>query len=130
MLVEFKDSRIKAEFDGLPLVDTDTRIDPRLRGVLLELGDWCVDEGIPVPFVTCILRSAKENTGTPGSNPQSAHLSGRAADLRTMHGRYLHEQVEKIVGHLKNTWGTVFLHVLYHDSGGGAHIHLNINYGQ
>lgn len=122
--MNFKTPRIEDEFNGT--ATGGIVLDKRLRGILSEAHDWLINKGLPGIMVTCLIRTPEENAAQPGSNPKSSHISGRAADIRTV--SYSKESIDALCEHLQDVWGKQFLHVLYHDSGGGPHIHLNINY--
>lgn len=120
MLVKFKDNlaRLQDEFDS--------KIDHRLQYILTGLGSYVRARYGKDLVVTCLLRDAAENAALPGSNPQSAHLRGDAADVRSRD--FTTQEVEAIVAHIKKQWGPV-VHCIYHTpTGGGPHIHLNINW--
>ena len=100
------------------------QIDPRLRGVLWELDDWSVRTTGKNITITCLNRTVEQNK-KDGGKERSAHLYSRAADIRSYLLSAL--EIEKVVAHLNEVWGTEYLHVVYHDSGRGDHIHININ---
>ena len=120
MQVKFKDdsARLKDEFDS--------KVDHRLQYILTNLAGW-IDANLNKELViTCLLRDATENAALPGSNPQSAHLRGDAADIRSRD--FTTQEVDAIVAFIKKQWGPV-VHCLFHNPGGNApHIHLNINW--
>lgn len=120
MMVKFKDdsSRLQDEFK--------TKIDLRLQFLLLELAAFIWDRWQKQTTITCLLRTPTENDALPGSNPQSAHIRGDAADLRTHN--YTNIEVDEIVKYVKHHWGEV-VHCIFHNPGGNApHIHININW--
>ena len=120
MMVKFKDdnARLKDEFD--------TKIDCRLQFILLNLATYVYERFKKQVVVTCLIRTGAENAATAGSNPQSAHLRGDAADIRSF--IYSEEEIQEIIAYLKHHWGPM-IHAIFHNPGGnGPHIHININY--
>lgn len=125
MDIQFKTTRIEAEFNG---ADTEGIImDPRVRAMCLELHHWLRSKGRPGLFLTCIIRTEEENAELVKSNPKSAHITGRAVDIRTI-GRYSPETIKEIIEHVYDVWGKAFAYILFHDSGNGDHIHMNMNF--
>lgn len=82
---------------------------------------WWYKYGI---VITDLLRSVAR--AIRYGRPDSSHVYGRAADIRCYN--YTPEQIKLIVAFLEHHWGPM-IHVLHHDSGRGAHIHININRG-
>lgn len=125
-MVLFKGENGQAYYDRLYFEFRD-RIDPRLRAVLMELGKWAewhTGKGI---ILTCLNRTEDENNAV-GGNHFSAHLVGRAADLRS--SNFGQAEVQKILNHLTATWPSSQIYAIYHDSGSGPHIHINIRHSQ
>lgn len=100
-------------------------IDPRLSAILLGLDNWTRVQLGKELTITCLNRTKEENKKV-GGVAWSAHLDGRAADIRTWN--LTDEDIGRIKRYLSESWGTDFLFFKYHDSGSGKHIHLNINY--
>ena len=100
------------------------QIDVRLRGVLYELDDYMWRTHKARITITCLNRS-KEYNKKVGGSPWSAHLFGRAVDLRSKNLN--DEMIKDLVKHLEDVWGD-FLYVKVHDAGSGNHIHINIRY--
>lgn len=99
-------------------------IDPRICAILLALAEWTMRKwGIGV-VITCLNRTTLENVKVGGSI-YSAHLRGRAADIRSY--TFTDQQIKGIIEYLDTAWGD-FLYVKYHNSGNGPHIHINIRY--
>ena len=113
----------KEEADRL-LNEFRFKIDLRLQAILFELAVWMARTLSKGLIVTCLLRTVEENKAVNGL-PNSSHLDGRAADIRT----YLlsKPEIDKLIAHLNAVWGIEFLHTKYHDSGSGLHLHTNIN---
>ena len=103
------------------MLDWDGAIDPRLCAILLELGDWTMRRWSKSIIITCLNRTDEENVSV-GGRPKSSHKEGRGGDLRSRN--FMPEQIQEILDHVKETWGSEFVHIVYH----GDHIHLNINY--
>jgi hypothetical protein len=132
-MVHFKDEegtdmalRLREEFE--------TKLDPRLRALLLEVGRWQMATfGIPL-VVTCLIRTLSENMDVGGKQDSSHILKAgdsyaRAADLRNhdLTAEQAKQRRDYILIHFN--WKVPLLfHVLDHDSGHGAHTHININY--
>lgn len=97
-------------------------IDPKLRAVLLDIDFWLKTIHNVEMVVTCLNRTAEYNSKI-GGRPQSAHLDGRAADIRTWNlgGGVVEELIERT----QKVWGDM-VHIIQH-VGTGPHIHLNIN---
>lgn len=114
--LQFKTRRIMNEFS--------TGIDPRLQAFLLWLTFW-IDHNLNKGLtITCLNRTVEENKQVNGSK-YSAHLVGRAADLRTWF--FTKDDIAKIIEAVNEYWGD-FIYVLYHDAGSGNHLHVNISY--
>lgn len=109
----------------LMLLDWQEDIDPRLRSVLLELSEWTMRVFSKGLVITCLNRSIIENNKVGGKST-SAHLRGRAADIRSR--SFKPGQLQLILRHLEKVWGHDFLYVSAHNSGHGPHIHINIRY--
>ena len=100
------------------------QIDGRLRALLLELGDFTKRElNVPVT-ITGLNRTKEENAKVNGSE-WSAHLFGRAVDIRT--SVFTEAEVKKIMSHIDFLWGDM-IYVLHHNVGSGMHLHVNIKY--
>lgn len=110
-----------SEYQRRLIREVTEEIDPRLFGVLILLNLWTWQSLRFLVTVTCANRTAQENKDCNGV-PTSAHLDGRAVDIRTR-GLDL-QQIDKILDYLSMTWGTDFLFAEYHMN----HIHININY--
>lgn len=104
------------------MVDQFVKTDPKLQAILFEADHWMrCKYNLPIT-VTCLIRSVEENKQVGGS-PVSAHLSGRAADLRSRN--YSKEQTLKLVEHISYVWGEM-VYCIHHSHGTGPHIHLNV----
>ena len=120
MALQFKDdsARLKEEFEG--------KIDLRLQLILRGLSGYVKSKFAKTLVITCLLRDAAENAALAGSNPQSAHLRGDAADIRSRD--FTQAEINKILVYVKQLWGPL-VHCIFHNPGGNApHIHLNINW--
>jgi len=105
-------------------LDWQDLVDPRLCAVLLALAEWAMRKWNKGIVITCLNRTTLENAKVGGSI-YSAHLRGRAADIRSR--TFTDEQLRQIVDYLNLVWGDL-LYVKYHNSGSGPHIHINIKY--
>ena len=101
------------------------KIDLRLQAVLYELATWTARTLSKSVVVTCLLRTPEENEAVNG-RPNSSHLDGRAADIRTY--LFAKPEIDLIIKHLDEVWGSEFLHTKFHDPGSGFHLHMNINF--
>ncbi len=120
-MVRFK----KSKFERLR-VEYNEKIDRRLRAILMDLGEHIAVTMQSDPItLTCLNRTVKENDLLNGYR-LSAHLCGRAADIRVWN--YSDPTIEKIRIYLEQTWGPLFLFFKHHNSGSGDHIHLNIRW--
>jgi uncharacterized protein YcbK (DUF882 family) len=108
-------SRLGLEMDGV--------IDGRLRALLLELAHYCWRQYNTHLTITCLNRTPEENERVGGIK-YSAHLSGRAADIRSGN---IKRYIADIKDHLKGVWGDA-VYVVAHDSGRGHHLHINFKY--
>lgn len=110
----YKTDRIMSEFIGC--------IDPRLQAFLLWMS-YHVDHKYGKNLtLTCLNRTLEENKEVNGAQ-YSAHLVGRAADIRSWH--FTQAQIEEIIKKVNEVWGDM-IYILYHNSGSGDHIHANI----
>ena len=106
------------------------KIDPRGRAVMLELADWVWNEFGKILTITCLTRTKEENERL-GGYEFSAHLFGRAEDIRSH--VFSQEEIEAIEKHLDETWNNVpnqpdFLFVKRHAALTGPHLHINITW--
>lgn len=108
--------QLETEFGG--------QIDGRLKAVIYEIGYFCYEKWGIKPVITCLNRTKEENKKVGGVK-WSAHLYGRAVDLRTR--TMTKQQIDELQKHLESVWGS-FLYVKYHDAGSGNHLHINIRY--
>jgi hypothetical protein len=115
-VITCKSKRIEDEIDILPAP---------LRDLLEDFGHWSSANRLPVPVVTCIQRTAKENRDIYGYDRDSLHLAGRAFDLRTRH--YTKAQLDDVIRFFETKckdraiWELVTrLH------GTGPHIHVGL----
>ena len=101
----------------------DYIIDPRLKALLHELSKWVYNncEGKSLT-ITCLNRTVEENERVNGYK-YSAHLIGRAVDIRSRY--FTDDEIKRLIEHLKYSWGDMVF-VKYHDVGFGNHIHINI----
>lgn len=98
-------------------------VDFRVKALLEDLA-WFVRNTMQKDVViTCLIRTAEENKAVNGV-PNSAHLSGRAADIRST--IYTEEEIGVINAYLTKIWGPL-VYFKWHNSGSGMHIHININ---
>ena len=115
-MIRFKSERISTEFLH--------RLDPRLRAIALETAVWLRNQELPVDLVvTCVNRTPDENKAD-GGKPTSAHLVGRAIDIRTRD--WPDGTTEKVMARLYRLWPGTCLYLLHHDVGGGMHLHAQI----
>lgn len=122
MNVDFKTELGAAAFERLK---TEwEKIDPFLRLVVSDLGDFTFKMFGKKPIITCLFRTPVENTNINGS-AVSAHLSGRAADIRAT--IYSGEELVTIQKYIKHRWGST-VHIITHPHGTGPHIHINTNW--
>ena len=98
-------------------------IDRRLVAIILELADFMLAAYQKTLTITCLVRTTEENAAV-GGGQYSAHLHGRAVDIR------LHDledyQGRVMLGHVKALWAEDFLYALAHGEGSNHHLHLNI----
>ena len=104
-------------------------VDPKLRALLLDLANLCHHFWHRDLVVTCLFRDEAENEAI-GGNPNSAHLSGRAADLRVNwiggDDGYTDKEIDTLIEYVKGVWGNGY-HIICHGEGANRHIHLNVN---
>lgn len=99
------------------------KIDPLLRGFLFCLSSYTrAMSGICITL-TSLVRSPIENEADHGI-PLSAHLFGRAGDIRTW--AFTTEQIETMVKWVQDNFGDM-VYIVYHNAGSGKHLHVNIN---
>jgi hypothetical protein len=122
MVVKFKHTELAEQFNK--------RLDPRLTAIIADQAVWCLNELKKELIITCVNRTLETNKAV-GGKPLSAHLFGRAVDIRSR--IYNEEDVKKFVHRLLKVWGgndkerELMLCVVHHDSGAGEHIHVSIN---
>jgi hypothetical protein len=106
-------------------LEFEQHTDRRLVAIMLELADFMLLTYQRTLTITCLNRSIPENAAV-GGGEHSAHLFGRAADIR------LHDLPEflgrAMTAHLKALWADDFLYVLEHGQDDNRHLHLNITY--
>jgi hypothetical protein len=108
--------------------------DPRLRALTLEVGHWQYTKwGIPLT-ITCICRTKDENTAV-GGRDMSAHTRRPGQTYHRAHDWRNRDLTESQQAERRDRVAAIFnwkvpmlFHVLDHDSGHGAHTHININY--
>jgi len=123
--IRFKTGRDQEDWD---------KLDPRMKGLLMAVAAWQYTKWEKSLTITCIVRTAEENAAVGGLE-RSAHVMvpeqryARAADLRN-NDLTLYQQTERRV-YIEDHWnhGAPMFHVIDHDSGHGAHTHLNLNFG-
>ena len=117
-LLDFRNER-KGEFVRL-ITEFETKIDRRLRALLLDLGYECRLRGWPKPMVVSLVRTPEENAAV-GAKSQT-HVDGRAADLRDR------PDFSAAIVEYVNSWhGTGPQACAYrHDAGNGLHFHLQV----
>lgn len=115
-MIQFKEPRLLEEWE--------TKAHPMLRAVVMEAEDFATKQFNSDMTITCIVRTPEENAAD-GGLPQSAHLTGRAADIRLLKTS---DQCQAFVEHLVKTWGPIVC-ALVHNGGTGPHIHVNVNKG-
>jgi len=113
--MRFKDNKLKHEFYH--------EINPKLRAVLFELDDFIERIHGKELVITCLNRTPEENRKV-GGIPHSAHLSRRAADIRSW--IFSEKELDIMIQRVKDTWGDI-VYIVYHEGGTGPHIHININ---
>jgi len=94
--MRYKTARIKKQFGNA---------NPRLRGALLEIDDVLQQTIKKELFLTCLNRTAKQNS-IAGGSPQSYHMKQpcSAADIRTTTQKWFtKDEVSSIVRHF-NRW--------------------------
>lgn len=114
--INFKHNNLIEQFES--------KIDPRLQAFLLWLSYWINTTYNQDITVTCFNRTVEENKKINGAL-YSAHLSGRAVDIRSW--VFSTEQIQSIQKKIDESWGDL-IYFKYHDSGSGKHIHVNIRY--
>lgn len=115
--MRFKQDRFSGQFDYI--------LDPKLRAILLELEAWTKNYADYEPMITSLVRTLEENKEV-GGRPRSAHLDGRAADLRVWDMPEL--LPETIINRWRSIWEASMVHCLLHGDGNNSHIHININW--
>ena len=114
--MQFKDNDTKM------VLQYCNEIDPKLRAVLLDIDFWLQRRhGIEV-VVTCLNRTPTYNEKI-GGRPNSAHLDGRAADIRSFN--LPADVLAGLITRVKSIWGDM-VHIIHHD-GTAPHIHINVN---
>jgi hypothetical protein len=119
---------------GRTTLEFFNKIDGRLRALIYDL-DGYVDRTFNKKLIiTCLNRTEEENKADKGK-PYSAHLFGRAVDIRakdpvTNRWYFNPEQQEQIKDYLEKTWGKDFISVNIDPHGTAPHIHININYAE
>ena len=99
-------------------------IDSRMVFMLYDLNAKFYERyGLQI-VVTCLMRTQEENAAV-GGKKYSAHLRGEAADIRIRN--FTQEQIDFILGHLRDSWHPAFLYCTRH-TGTADHIHLNIKW--
>lgn len=102
------------------------KIDPRLRAVLLELDRWFKAKFNYEMTITEILRTQTEEEQLNPTVKHSAHLDGRAADIRTKDMPV--EVLEAAKIYLLKWWPMPYAQILFNDRGEKfPHIHIGIN---
>ena len=102
-----------------------TMIDARFELVVLGLAYFVSLEMKKDLTATEYFRSEEENTAV-GGGKHSAHKVGRGGDFRSR--LFTVSEKALIDNYLENVWGKDFLYWIWHDSGHGEHLHLQIRY--
>lgn len=105
----------------------NTKLDPRLRAVLLECGRWVRQEFDKRLVYTCVIRTQEENKKVGGAK-YSAHLYGRAVDIRTHN--LTGSELSKLLTYIEVHWlkDEQWLYLLVHGQGNNKHFHINIKF--
>ena len=123
IIVGFKEENGLEYRDRLKMEFTD-KIHPLLRVVIFYIAYLVATRLRRVLVVTCLVRKPVENENDNGM-PNSSHLTGRAADIRT---RAMDIQTSDwIIQEVKALFGDK-IHIIRHTAGTGDHLHVNVNY--
>ena len=127
-MVLFKNEELKAEFE---------RLNPRLQHVIYWLAGWAsLNTKTRWVLITELLRTKEQQNENYKDNPEyqekpwnSVHEYGRGADIRSHEFVNRGDDVEKIVAAINREFDYgdgVHQTALYHNSGQGKHIHLQV----
>lgn len=117
--MKFKLGTMASEFSS-------DKTDPRLRAVLLELDRWLKAKFNYEMTVTEIWRTQPEESKLNPTVRHSAHIDGRAADIRTKDMPA--EVLEGVKVFLLRWWPMPYAQILFNDRGEQfPHIHVGIN---
>lgn len=94
---------------------------PDVRVVLDEFADWCEENHLPEPVITCIRRTPEENARVNGQ-PQSWHLFGCGVDIRSRH--LTPAQLAFAIAFLRRRCPEPEWELKHHDAGSGSHLHI------
>jgi uncharacterized protein YcbK (DUF882 family) len=98
-------------------------IKPELRQILFLIDDYTrIAHGKEIT-ITSLVRTPEENTNLGGMQ-YSAHLFGRAADIRSHN--FSPAELQDIISYMNGRWPD--LYVIYHSALTGPHIHINLKY--
>jgi hypothetical protein len=133
--MKFKNPSLEMEFVA--------GLHPEVKAVIVELDEWCQNNGYPEVFVTHVLRtredqeviywkSIKDSSATLSEKEArkkargkfSWHLGGCAIDIRNK--SYTSLQLANVMAHLKLGRAPHRYEILSHDVGNGEHIHFGI----
>lgn len=114
-MIQFKHERMRRQLKD---------IDPKLRAVLSDTAFYMYHHFGVNLIITSMIRTVAENTAV-GGNKKSAHLDGRAVDIRSH--TMTKDQITQLKTYMIGVWDGM-VHFLHHDSGAGEHIHININW--
>lgn len=107
--MQFKTPDIEREW-------TEALLHPELRAALVALDKFCMDNVLPEPVVTDLLR--------PEGEKFSWHPFGAGADVRVH--LYDEQQAALVLAYLEHIARRPRFEVLRHDSGQGDHIHIGV----
>ena len=121
-MFSFKSKAVEDQFDNLH---------PELKTILEELGHWSASAKIPMPVVTCLVRTPEENRAIyNGVDRFSWHLAKPdgticAMDLRVVH--YTDDSRAKVLKWiLERCPDAKKWEVIYKPHGTGPHYHIAI----
>jgi len=105
--------------------------DERIVLIICYTADWVWGEYGIEWMITGVARTPGEAAELGSPNSSHIWIPGkrlcRAIDSRTHH--FDKPQLSRIMRFMRHSWGPPeYLHLIYHDSGHGDHLHVNINY--
>lgn len=107
------------------LKEFQTKLDPKLIGILATIASYMWQKYEIETVITCLVRSIQYNSDM-GGRELSAHIIQdgyycRAADIRTRH--LTRKQIKDLIGFIESLYGNKVC-IVYE----GDHIHVNINW--